>query len=591
VVNSDATDTEPHLSGDGKTLYFTSDRGADWHIWKSVRNSIQEPWSEPIRLPKPVNSDFSDGEPSVSHDELELAFTSWRPINGKEGRNIWMATRDSSDDKWLAPINLGVNVNSSRQQSGPTLSADGLTLIFSSHRSGIFQLWSSRRKSRDDAWLPAVLLDIPANRNFHQPKLARDGLSLTISDGQERLNGKLVVSVRTSVTEPWSVPQTLGLAYGRWASLSAHDQSIVFSSAKLAGEHGREDLWMSRRVKKSKPPGVAQPKSHQKPAAAPAPAIAPFDAKQAKQHQQAWADYLDLPVEKDIVLGQNDDGIDVTLSMVLVPPGEFLMGSTPEEIELVLKVAGEDQKWRERIQSDALQYKVILTQPVYVGVTNVTQAQYEQVMGTNPSHFSASGQGKDAVVGLETGNHPVEMVSWNDAAEFCAKLSEQKQLKPFYSRSGEAVTPLEGTGYRLPTEAEWESACRAGTTTRFWSGDQDSDLVRAGWFGSNSGGRTYAAGELNSNPYGLLDVHGNVWEWVQDSWDPTLDGTFTENSAIDPYTPFSVGSQRVLRGGHWGDTPFRCRSSGRCAFHPPTVSYGIGFRVVLVATSSPASRP
>ena len=318
------------------------------------------------------------------------------------------------------------------------------------------------------------------------------------------------------------------------------------------------------------------------PADAPAPAIAPFDAKQAKAHQEAWAKYLDIPVEYENSIG---------MKFRLIPPGEFLMGSTPEEIEAALKVAGEDETWRERINSEAPQHKVVLTQPVYVGVTEVTQAQYEQVMGTNPSHFAATGDGKDAVANLETGNHPVEMVSWNDAAEFCAKLSQQEQLKPFYFRSAETVTPLDGTGYRLPTEAEWESACRAGTTTRFWSGDEDQDLVSAGWFGSNSGQRTHAAGELKANPFGLWDVHGNVWEWVQDSWDPAFYGKFEEDAAINPFSPFSAGSQRVLRGGHWGHTPSYCRSSARFAFHPTPRLHRIGFRVVLVAESVRVSRP
>ncbi|MAG93136.1 MAG: hypothetical protein CMJ48_05240 [Planctomycetaceae bacterium] len=143
------------------------------------------------------------------------------------------------------------------------------------------------------------------------------------------------------------------------------------------------------------------------------------------------------------------------------------------------------------------------------------------------------------------------------------------------------IKPLRGTGYRLPTEAEWEHACRAGTTTKFWCGEQDSDLVRAGWFAGNYRGRTHAAGELESNPFGLSNMHGNVWEWVQDSWEPTLEGTLADNVTIDPYTPFSAGSHRVLRGGHWGDAPLRCRSSARCAFPPPSVSFGIGFRAVL----------
>ncbi len=312
---------------------------------------------------------------------------------------------------------------------------------------------------------------------------------------------------------------------------------------------------------------------HGWPTDAPPPAIAPFDADEAQRHQQAWAQYLGVPVEYTNSLG---------MKFRLIPPGEFLMGSTPEEIEAALQVAGEDERSQQRIKSEAPQHKVILTQPVYVGVTEVTQSQYEQIMGANPSHFSATGEGKDAVANLETSNHPVEMVSWNDAAEFCAKLSQQEKLKPFYFRSGETVTPLDGTGYRLPTEAEWESACRAGTTARFWSGGEVQYLVSAAWFRSKSGGRTHAVGELKANPFGLSDVHGNVWEWVQDSWDLAFYGKFEENAANNPSSLFSAGSQRVIRGGHWNSTPSDCRSSARSAHHPTYRYTHIGFRVVLV---------
>ncbi|QDU38984.1 Serine/threonine-protein kinase PrkC [Maioricimonas rarisocia] len=311
---------------------------------------------------------------------------------------------------------------------------------------------------------------------------------------------------------------------------------------------------------------------HGWPADAPAPAIAPFDAGQAKAHQDAWAEYLGVPVEYENSLG---------MTLRLIPPGEFLMGSTQEEIEALLMVPDEDEGWHELVRSEAPQHKVILTQPVYVGVTEVTQAQYEQVMGTNPSHFSPAGEGREKVAGLETGNHPVEMVSWNDAAEFCAKLSEQEQLKPFYFRSGDTLTLLEGSGYRLPTEAEWEYACRAGTMTRFWSGDEDHDVVSASWYGSNSGSRTHAAGELKANPFGLSDVHGNVWECVQDSWDPAFYGKFEEDAAIDPFSPFFGGSRRVLRGGGWGHLPSSCRSSSRRASPSSYRANGIGFRVAL----------
>jgi formylglycine-generating enzyme required for sulfatase activity/WD40 repeat protein len=269
------------------------------------------------------------------------------------------------------------------------------------------------------------------------------------------------------------------------------------------------------------------------------------------------------------------------MKFVLIPPGEFLMGSTAEEIAAGLKDAGEDKYWQERIQSEAPQHKVILTQPVYLGVNEVTQAEYEKVMGVNPSHFAPMGMGKEAVAGLETAKHPVEMVSWNDAAEFCTKLSNQEKLKPFYFRAGDTITPLDGTGYRLPSEAEWEFACRAGTTTKYWIGDNDEDLVQAGWFVGNSGGRTHAAGEPKANPFGLADIHGNVLEWVQDGWDATYYGQFQEKPSINPNSPFSTGSQRVIRGGSWYKTASRCRSSYRDAVVPTYLNHFIGFRAAL----------
>ena len=275
----------------------------------------------------------------------------------------------------------------------------------------------------------------------------------------------------------------------------------------------------------------------------------------------------------------------------MIPPGEFTMGSTAEEIEEALKFTGENTHYQECIKSEAPQHKVILTQPIYLGVNEVTQAEYEKVMGVNPSHFAPMGEGKEAVIGMETTSHPVDMVSWNDAAEFCAKLSKQEELKPFYFRAGETITPLDGTGYRLPTEAEWEYGCHAGTTTKFWIGDKDEELVRAGWFGTNSGGRTHAAGELKANPYGLCEIHGNVWEWVEDWWEPTYYGEFQEKPAINPNGPSSAGSLRVIRGGSWNYHASHCRAAFRLATPPANRNSVIGFRVSLVAGVSRVGRP
>ena len=327
-----------------------------------------------------------------------------------------------------------------------------------------------------------------------------------------------------------------------------------------------------------------RPQNDAWPADAPSPAIAPFDEQQARKHQQEWADYLKLPVEHTNSVG---------MKFVLIPPGEFTMGSTAAEIDQALKDVGEDKHWQECIKSEAPQHKVVLTRPIYLGVHEVTQKEYQAVMGKNPSYFAKTGpdpQWTEKVADVDTENHPVEGVSWNDAAEFCAKLSRQEDLKPFYFLAGETVTPLKGTGYRLPTEAEWEFACRAGTTTRFSNGDKDQDLLLAGWYGSNSGGRTHEVEELASNPLALFDIHGNVWEWVEDGWEPKYYEQLSEKPASNPVYPFSAGSQGVLRGGDWLDPASNCRSSARHANGPSDRDRNVGFRVVLVAVVSRASR-
>ena len=315
--------------------------------------------------------------------------------------------------------------------------------------------------------------------------------------------------------------------------------------------------------------------AHGWPKDAPKPAISPFGAEQAKKHQQEWAAYLKLDVEYENSLG---------MKFVLIPPGEFTMGSTPAEIEEALKFTGDDKHWQDCIKSEGPQHKVILSQPIYLGIHEVTQADYEMVMRKNPSYFAKTGseaQWAEKVAGMNTSRHPVEGVSWNDAAEFCAKLSDTEKLKPFYSRSGETVTMLEGTGYRLPTEAQREFACRAGTATRYWIGDKDEELPQTAWFSANSGGRPHQVGELKANPLGLYDIHGNVWEWVQDWWDPSYYGKFQKMPALDPSGPTSIGSDFLFRGGSWFNAGSICRSSYRDAHVPTFRSSHFGFRVAL----------
>ena len=185
-----------------------------------------------------------------------------------------------------------------------------------------------------------------------------------------------------------------------------------------------------------------------------------------------------------------------------------------------------------------------------MGVHEVTQAQYEQVMGVNPSEYKGA-------------NNPVEMVSWEDAVEFCRRLSELPAEK------------AAGNVYRLPTEAEWEYACRAGTTTKFSFGDDESDFGEYGWYRENSGRTTHPVGSKLPNAWGLYDMHGNVWEWCQDWY-----GDYPSGSVTDPSGATS-SSFRVLRGGGWDYSADGCRSAFRGRDLPSCRDYGrLGFRVV-----------
>ncbi len=281
---------------------------------------------------------------------------------------------------------------------------------------------------------------------------------------------------------------------------------------------------------------------------APSPAIAAFDAEQAKAHQEAWAKHLGVPVEYKNSIG---------MKFRLIPPGEFLMGSTPEEIERHLSLrdgpnATRQKYWRDAINSEGPQQPTVLSQPFYLGMFEVTQAEYERVMGTNPASHQPTGKAKDLIAGIDTAHFPVEMVSWNDAIEFCNQLSQTENLKPRYFLASSRVNPLPGDGYHLPTEAQWEFACRAGATTPSWAGHDETGLSRVAWYNKNSGGRVHAVGELLPNPFGLYDMLGNVEEFCEDgcSADKGVGyQTYSPSVAIDPPATWIDKPLRILRGG------------------------------------------
>jgi len=300
---------------------------------------------------------------------------------------------------------------------------------------------------------------------------------------------------------------------------------------------------------------------------APAPAVAPFVPVQARQHQREWAKYLNLPVDYTNSIG---------MQFRLIPPGEFKMGATEKEINEALKEVGEIGNWPELIKSEGPQHKVILTQPIYLAVREVTNKEYEELMDENPSHFALQ-----AAAGFDMTNHPVERVDWNDTAEFCNRLSKKENLQPSYRREGESFAIEDAAGYRLPTEAEWEFACRAGTTTKFWIGDREEDLPAADWFKTNSQNGTHPTAQQKANPFELYDLHGNVCEWVQDVWDATYYRQFEEELVVNPSGPSLGGRFRAIRGGAFYHPAALARSAHRHAFEATDRRAYVGFRVVL----------
>lgn len=242
---------------------------------------------------------------------------------------------------------------------------------------------------------------------------------------------------------------------------------------------------------------------------------------------------------------------------VPVQPAEFAMGSAKGDPD-----AADDEKPRHRVR---------ITRPFFLHRTKVTQEEYEAVMGTNPSAFARTGRLAKLVKGLDTRRHPVESISWLDAVNFCNKKSLRDGLPPYYRINGSEVGVLGGPGYRLPTEAEWELACRAGTTTRWSFGDDPAGLDAHAWHAGNSGGITHPVGLKRPNPRGLLDMHGNVSEWC---WDRYAADAYRKARLSDPVGS-SEGLTRVHRGGGWGDAPTQLRSAARGGL-------GISYKVLTI---------
>jgi formylglycine-generating enzyme required for sulfatase activity len=338
---------------------------------------------------------------------------------------------------------------------------------------------------------------------------------------------------------------------------------------------------------------------------APPVAIAPFDATQAKAHQEAWAKHLGVPVEQSNSIG---------MKLHLIPPGEFLMGSTPDEIEVNVKSATQ-AKLRPstliQVRSEGPQHRVAITRPFLAGRTEVKIGNFRMFVGSTDYVTECEREGDgfryepnqkekagNAVIRWSAPGYavsddsPVTLVSWNDCVAFCNWLSEREDLIPSYRKDAKDgwVLVQGAPGYRLPTEAEWEYACRAGTSTQFSFGDDESLLERYGWYGKNARGAAQAVGLKPPNAFGLYDMHGNVNEWCHDSWGEK----WYQNSPTNDPVRLDSGGFRVHRGGDLRKPAQYSRSAFRDADAPATYVTVYGFRVVRTSSAPfpiPKSNP
>ena len=335
-----------------------------------------------------------------------------------------------------------------------------------------------------------------------------------------------------------------GDEFDRRTGLPSLPQALtIFALAFVAGAAGAALGWSLLRNRRSAEANSAEP------APPPDPPIRPQTPQQAAAASKPGPRPKPQPQPQSRTAPQaapkpKASTLDATcinnlgMRFALIPAGAFLMGTAAN-------VGRPDEQ---------PQHTVRISQPFYIGIHPVIQAQWQAVMGKNPSYFKGPG-------------NPVENVSWEEVQRFSSRLNERERT----------------WRYRLPTEAEWEYAARAGSQSLWSFGDTGSSMRRYGWFRDNAGGSTHPVGQKQANAWGLFDVHGNVYEWVQDWY---AQDYYSRSPVRDPQGPEN-GTTRVFRGGSWIDGEEKARSGRRFSFAPDFHDNFIGFRLVLAVEKSP----
>lgn len=296
-------------------------------------------------------------------------------------------------------------------------------------------------------------------------------------------------------------------------------------------------------------------------------AVVPFDAAQAHEHQQRWAEHLGVPVEWVNSLG---------MKFALIPPGEYTRGAPETDLSYWL---GDFAKNSPDAALLSVRYslfpahRVRLTQAYYMATIETTQAQYKRVVNVDQGFFRVGGAGEHRLADRNTEDLPVENLAWAGAESFCRLLSDLEGVQPA------------SRGYRLPTEAEWEFALRAGSTTRFWYGPEADQAGAYEISMVHTPLRTRKVASLRANPFGLYDMAGNVSEYCSDWWAPDAYAKYAHRCAVDPTGPedgSSGGYQRLVRGANFGELSEQ-QSNWHTRNDPNLWQNTIGFRVVIPA--------
>jgi formylglycine-generating enzyme required for sulfatase activity len=232
------------------------------------------------------------------------------------------------------------------------------------------------------------------------------------------------------------------------------------------------------------------------------------------------------------------------MELVLIPAGKFLMGSPEGD--------------KDAFDAEHPQHRVRITRPFYLSATEVTRGQFRQFVKEAGYQIDGGWQNTGF---KQTDDHPVVNVSWNDAVAFCKWLSRKEEVT-----------------YRLPTEAEWEYACRAGTTTRYSFGDDEASLGEFAWFIGNSKGATHPVGQKSRNSWGLHDMYSNAWEWCSDGYADD----YYKRSPVDDPQGVEGATVRVIRGGGWFSGPRSARAANRNGYAPGSRDISLGFRLARV---------